>query len=202
MARSDTVVASAATRYSRAAHGGRGMSRDVASKQVTELCHQAEAMIAALGLARAFILPQLHARVQERRGRPLHLIPRDVPALAPHGLWVAGEHGDYVFYDRAAGPVRQHQIIGHELGHMLFDDQATPAGLTELAAMLTPDVDLTVATNLQQRTHYHALPERRAEMFGTVVLHRLESWAPLPAGVDPALLARLVATLGGGDGPR
>jgi hypothetical protein len=177
------------------------MSRDIASRQVTELCRQAQTMLATLGLARAFTLPQLRDRVSQRRGRPLHLIPRDLPALAPHGLWVAGEQDDYVFYDRAAGPVRQHQIIGHELGHMLFDDQATPAEVAELAIMLTPEVDPAVATNLQQRTHYHDLPERRAEVFGTVVLDRMESWAPLPAAVDPALLARLVATLGEGDRP-
>jgi hypothetical protein len=67
--------------------------------------------------------------------------------------------------------------------------------------MLAPDVDPAVATNLQRRTHYRDLSERRAEVFGTVVLHRMESWEPLPATVDPALLARLVATLGGGDRP-
>ncbi len=87
------------------------MPRDVASWRVAELCRQAGSMLAALGLGRGFTLAQLRDRVEQRRGRPLHLIPRDVPALAPHGLWVAGGHGDYVFYDRAAGPVRQHQII-------------------------------------------------------------------------------------------
>jgi len=177
------------------------MSGDVGGKQVSELYRQARTTLTALGLPRAFTLPALRERVERYRGRPLHLIPREVPALAPHGLWVAGEHGDYIFFDRAAGSVRQHQIIGHELGHMLFDDQATPAELAELAAMLTPDVDLALATNLQRRTHYHDLPEQRAEVFGTVVLHGIESWETLPATVDPALLARLVATLGAGDHP-
>jgi hypothetical protein len=177
------------------------MSRDVASNQVGELYRQAQNTLAALGLPPAFTLPQLRERVERHRGRALHLIPREVPALAPHGLWIAGEHGDYVFFDRAAGPVRQHQIIGHELGHMLFDDQATPAELAELSAMLAPEVDPALTTNLQRRTHYHDLPERRAEVFGTVVLHRTESWEPLPSTVDSALLARLVATLGGGDDP-
>jgi hypothetical protein len=177
------------------------MSRDIARSQVTELCRQAGAVLVGLGLARGFSLAQLRDRVAQRRGRALHLIPRDLPVLAPHGLWVAGEHGDYVFYDRAAGPVRQHQIIGHELGHMLFDDQATPAELDELAAMLTPDVNPVLVTNLQRRSHYHAFTERRAEVFGTVVLDRMESWSPLPVAVDAALLARLVATLGEGECP-
>jgi len=177
------------------------MSGDGAGRRVAELCRQAGRMLAVLGLGRGFTMAQLHDRVQRRRGRPLYLIPREVAALDPHGLWVAGGHGDYVFYDRAAGVVRQHQIIGHELGHMLFDDQATPAELAELVAMLAPDVDCELVTNLRQRSRYHDLAERRAEVFGTVALDRMQSWSPLPATVDPALLARLVATLGEGERP-
>jgi hypothetical protein len=173
----------------------------VAGRQVNELCRQAETMLAVLGLPGPFTLARLHDRVVQRRGRPLHLIPHEVPELGPHGLWVAGEHGDYVFYDRAAGPVRQYQIIGHELGHMLFDDRATPAGLVELAAMLAPDVDPSLITNLQQRTRYDTIVERRAEVFGTVVLHRMQFCPPLPVTVDTMLLARLSATLGTGEPP-
>jgi hypothetical protein len=171
-----------------------------ARRAVAGLCQQSAAMLEALGLPAMFTLTRLRERVEQRRGRPVHLIARHLPALVPHGLWVAGEHADYVFYALAAGPLRQHQIIGHELGHLLFDDGCAHAGPAEVAAMLAPDVRLGLAGSLRLRTTYQIPAERRAETFGTVALARMAPWDPLPAPdpVDRAMLARLVATFEGG----
>jgi hypothetical protein len=176
------------------------MFGDADRRRIAEILRQSTAMLTSLGLGARFTLADLHQRVEQHRARPVHLLPRQLPTLAPHGLWVAGEHGDYVFYDCTAGPVRQYQIIGHEFGHMLFDDAATAAELTELLAMLAPDVDPALATNLRQRTSYEDLIERRAEVFGTVSLQRMDSWShsPNPVAADPVVLARLIATLEGG----
>jgi hypothetical protein len=154
--------------------GGRSGSAD------TDLYRASTAMLGELGLPPTFTLDDLHRRVEERRGRPVQLIARDLPALAPHGLWVSGEHADYVFYDGSAAPVRQHQIIGHELGHVLFDDALPGGGLDELAGALLPDVD-TSRLSSRSRTSYELPAERRAEVFGTVVVQRLHSWQPLRA---------------------
>jgi hypothetical protein len=177
------------------------MSRRGERRQVARLCRGAEALLTSLHLARTFTLPQLHEKVEHHRGRPVHLIPRRLPVLAPHGLWVAGDHADYVFYDRATGAVRQHQIIGHEFGHLLYDD-GIGAGVDEVAAMLLPDVSPAVVTTLRQRSGYGSSAERRAEVFGTVALSRMAGWAALATddAIDPAVLARLVATLEGGEG--
>src|SRR5207248_8552457 len=103
-----------------------------------DLYRQAGNRLAALGLPTVFTLAQLHAAVERHRGRSVRLIPKDLPVLAPHGLWIAAEHADYVFFDRSAGQIRQHQIVGHEFGHMLFDDDTVPAHPPELAAMIGP----------------------------------------------------------------
>jgi hypothetical protein len=124
------------------------MSRRSERRQVAKLCRQAEALPTSLHVASTFTLPQLPERVERHRARPVHLIPHRLPALAPHGLWVAGDHADYVFYDCAAGAVRRHQIIGHEFGHLLYDD-GIAAGVDEVTAMLLPDVSPTIRSRWQ-----------------------------------------------------
>lgn len=166
---------------------------------LSRLREQAERLLAALDLPATFTFAELHDRIERHRGCPVHLIPRHLPALAPHGLWVAGEFADYVFYDADAGKVRQSLIIGHEYGHMLFDDVSVPGDLEQLAAMLMPSVDPSVPQVLLARSAYDEPVERRAEIFGTVAVQRAEFWSELPATppVDAEVSARLIATLEG-----
>ncbi|MFI9560321.1 hypothetical protein [Nonomuraea endophytica] len=138
-------------------------------------------------------------RIEERRDRSIHLIARELPVRAPHGLWVAGEHADYVFFDSSIGPVRQYQIIAHELGHMLFDDDTAAADTRELLAMLSPEMDHSTVRKIQQRTTYAELAELRAELFGTVAVQRTQTWSSLSQSrpAAPEQLARLIETLEG-----
>jgi hypothetical protein len=142
-------------------------------------------------------MDQLRAAVESRRGRKIHLLPQEMPNRGPCGLWIASGIADHVFYDSATSPLHQQALIGHEFGHMLFDDDATSADLQELAAMLMPDLDLRLVTQLLARTTYEKHREWRAEVFASVVVQRLGSWSdvPLPCAADPLVLARLVAAL-------
>jgi len=119
---------------------------------VLTLVRQAGTVLDDLGLPGPFTLADLHARVEARRGRPIEIVPHPMPAEGPHGLWVAGEHADYVFVDDSAPPLRRAQILGHEYGHILFD--APSAGGCA-------------------RSGYEELIEQRCEWFGTVVLQRV-----------------------------
>ena len=176
------------------------MSRAAHERDMAELVRGAESLLTQLGLGPTFTLTDLHRRVERHRGRPVHVIARPLPAPAPHGLWIASEQADYIFYDGGAGPVRQHQIIGHELGHVLVDDGAAPARLDELTAMLLPEVDPAVPARLRLRSAYDDVTERRAEVFGSVVVLRVDSWSAPPGvgPVDNAVLARLAASLEAG----
>ena len=164
---------------------------------VAALCRESAAVLSSLDLGGVFTLADLHAAVEDRRARTVHLLPRPMPARGPCGLWIAGFHADYVFYDAATSPVHQLALIGHEFGHMLFDDVASSALARELAAMLMPDLDLRLVSRLLARSTYEQHQERRAEVFASVVVQRLGGWSdpPVPPSADPVVLARLAAAL-------
>ncbi|HTJ32562.1 MAG TPA: ImmA/IrrE family metallo-endopeptidase [Dactylosporangium sp.] len=136
------------------------MSRYSDDALVLTLVREAGAVLDDLGLPGSFTLADLHARVEARRGRPIDVRPHRMPAEGPHGLWVMGENADYVFVDETAPPLRRTQIIGHEFGHMLFDDRG---------AALPGDPAVHGCT----RSGYDELIEQRCEWFGTVVLQRV-----------------------------
>ena len=152
------------------------------------LVEQARRALDRLGLPGRFTADRLHEKMQAHRGRPVHLVARPLPAEGPHGLWVAGRDADYVFYPTGASPVRRHVIVGHEYGHMLFDDPGPPAAAP---------ADLAGAAR-QARSSYEEMPERRAEIFGTLVAQRITdwSWPPSPGtDNDEAALRRLTGLL-------
>lgn len=145
---------------------------------IAALCAQAELTLAALGLSGPFSPAVLHERVQRHRGRPVQLIARELTPPAPHGLLIVTAQADYVFYDDTADPVRRHQIIGHEFGHLLFDDQS--------------------GAGPWQRSSYEVAAERRAEVFGTVALQHVAQWsAPLVNQVEQFTMERIAAVLTG-----
>ncbi|GAA1801887.1 hypothetical protein GCM10009682_24710 [Luedemannella flava] len=147
-----------------------------------------------LGLPDRFTADQLHERIQAYRGREVHLMARPLPPEGPHGLWVAGRHADYIFYPATASVVRRHVIVGHEYGHMLFDD-ASPAARGDPARM--DPAALSAAARLAGNS-YDQLPERRAEIFGTLVAQRITdlSWSVRPAADgDVAAVQRLTGLL-------
>jgi hypothetical protein len=136
---------------------------------VMALVRQAAAVLDELGLPRSFTVDELHRRVEQRRGRRIHLIAHPMPPNGPHGMWVAGETDDYIFFDGAAPTLRKLQIIGHEFGHIIFDD--TPAPVEGVQTRT-----LSACT----RTLYDDMVEQRCEWFGTVVVQRT---IPDPAGL-------------------
>jgi hypothetical protein len=167
------------------------MSRYSDDTLVLTLVRQARTLLDRLGLPESFALAELHRRVELHRGRRIHLIPYALPPHGPHGMWVTGANADYVFFDEAAPSLRRLQIIGHEFGHILFDDEGGPVHPEQLAALLPPD-DLpegTVNANTRTltactRTAYDDLIEQRCEWFGTVVVQRIDRSAPLGIARD------------------
>jgi hypothetical protein len=55
---------------------------------------------------------------------------------------------------------------------------------------------------LWARSMFDEPTERRAEMFGTILVQRAEAWSDIPVSApgDPAVSARLIATLEGRTG--
>ncbi|MFG2039949.1 ImmA/IrrE family metallo-endopeptidase [Dactylosporangium sp. NPDC048998] len=136
------------------------MSRYSDDALVLTLVREAGAVLDGLGLAGTFTLAELHTGIERRRGRPIEIRHHPMPPEGPHGLWVMGETADYVFVDESAPPLRRTQIIGHEFGHMLFDDRGDP-------------LPGEPALHACARSGYDEMIEQRCEWFGTVVLQRL-----------------------------
>lgn len=161
-----------------------------------ELVKQARSGLYTLGLRGRFTADRLHEALQAHRGRPVRVLAQPLPAGGPHGLWVAGRDADYVFFPASASPVRRHVIVGHEYGHMLFDDVADPALTPDDPARMDPAA-LAAAAH-RARSSYEELPERRAEIFGTLVAQRITDWSWPPARAadgDDAALQRLTGLL-------
>ncbi|MFF5233272.1 hypothetical protein [Dactylosporangium sp. NPDC000521] len=168
------------------------MSRFSDDALVRALVRQAEALLDEF-LPQQFTLEQLHACVEERRGRRIEVRSWPMPAGGPHGLWVVGDMTDYVYVDGNAPALRYRQILGHEYGHVLFDDQGGPlpdfapqlagdrgAGQRDRVAHVAgarttplPTGPWPADTRGCTRTGYDEIVEQRCEWFGTVVLQRL-----------------------------
>jgi len=162
------------------------MSRYSDDTLVLTLVRQSHAVLDELGLPRTFTIAEVHRSVERRRGRRIHLIAHPLPPDGPHGLWVMGETDDYVFYEQAAPPLRKLQIIGHEFGHIVFDDEGTPVGPQALAALsgLAPAADSALSgrgrtLSACTRTVYDDMVEQRCEWFGSVMVQRIDHSAPL-----------------------
>jgi hypothetical protein len=147
------------------------MARHSDDTLVLTLVRQAEALLDDLGLSGPFTIAQLCRSVELRRGRGIRLQPHPMPADGPHGMWVKGESDDYVFFDQTAPPLRRLQIIGHELGHILFDDEGRPVPSPVPAAGIL---------NACTRTAYEDVVEQRCEWFGTLVVQRIDPRASVP----------------------
>jgi hypothetical protein len=148
-----------------------------------------------LGLPPRFTLVELHASVEQRRGRPVHLLARDLPPSAPHGVWVATDDADYLVYDGSAPEERRHQLIAHELGHVLFDHGTTPSRAERVAAQLLPRNVPPGLRQVRGRICYDERAEQRAEVFGTVVVERLHSWRRPTPTAEPDIFTRMADAL-------
>lgn len=138
--------------------------------------------------------------VAERRGRPLHLLPKTTTA-GPCGVWLAMPAADYVFFEEFTSALHRDHIILHELGHLLCDHGASEVMDDDVLGELLPSLDLTVVRRLMGRTTYTAVEEQEAELIATLVLQRAgrrATTAERGTSRDVSLvLGRLQATLGG-----
>ena len=128
--------------------------------------------IRRLGLPRQFTLSDLHNAVQRLVDRRIHIIGRCLPANGPSGFWISTTATDYIIYDENAPPTLRSVIIGHELGHELFDDGAVLSA-TDLADLLAPIASVAGAGSIAWRSQYTDDIERRAEMFASIAVERM-----------------------------
>lgn len=95
--------------------------------------------------------------IADMRGRPITLIATETVFLADSlcGVWLEREHDDVILHERGASDFRVHQVVCHQIGHMVLGHHGGAC----------PQVcDVLVESALR-----HALPDLVPELVKTVL---------------------------------
>jgi hypothetical protein len=147
-------------------------------------------------------LPVFCEAVARHRGRPIELVPHDMPNEGPDGIFQGLGSVDVVIYDQNTTVLHQEQIVLHELGHLLLGHKggsvvgALPPALT---ALLDTDAGGDRPPRLHRDT-YSDRQELEAE-YAASMLSRYIGRRPLAPprvlqGAEADTVDRLAAVLG------
>lgn len=139
------------------------------------------------------LVDDLVVEFSRSRGRPIELLPFDLGADSPSGLWIATEQADYIVFPADASSSERTAIICHEIAHMVLDHQpeAEVDRLEQLMALVAPNVDPAVARRFLTRHGYADGVEAEAEQFATVLVTQLSRNAQTDALRRDAVSDRL-----------
>jgi hypothetical protein len=181
--------------------GRKGRSADQDRRSRLKRLRKAGAQrIADLDLPRVADVAELCRHLSEVRGRPITLVPMQMPASHPCGMWVAARDEDLIFYDANTTSAHQEHIILHELGHIICCHRGA-GWLDEASArLLFPDLDPDLVRDMLLRATYDDVQEQEAEIIAYLLSQRVGSTkgrhgtAPAEPGKN-ATLSRIERTL-------
>ncbi|MFI0722101.1 regulator component [Streptomyces sp. NPDC021224] len=144
-----------------------------------------ERHINRLGLPYRFTTRELCDAIAMQRGKPITVRPLDTRGKAnvPCGVRVETPTGDLVFYEKSASVHHQRHILTHELMHVYMDHPGSLEVDTATARLI--GVNPILVLRMSGRTSYSSEEEREAEMFASLVRHRMYREREAPAR-DPA----------------
>ena len=166
-----------------------------------QLRARCEARLADLYIPRPFDLATFCQHLGSRRSRPILLLPMELAADSPSGLWIRGDRNDYIVYEQATTPLHQTHIALHEIGHLLCGHTSVVPPPGEHLDRLFATVDPRLVRRALSRTSYSTEDEGEAEMLASLILQRIhfQAGSPAPAPpVEPAtaqILRRLESSL-------
>jgi hypothetical protein len=186
----------------RGARKGRSADQDRRSR-LKKLRTAGARKIAELDLPKVADVAELCRHLGEVRDRPITLVPMQMPASHPCGMWVAARDEDLIFYDANTTSAHQEHIILHELGHIICCHRGT-GWLDEASArLLFPHLDPDLVRDMLLRATYDDVQEQEAEIIAYLLSRQMgktdeEHGAP-PAGEDEesgenAMLSRIERT--------
>ncbi|WP_157543772.1 MULTISPECIES: ImmA/IrrE family metallo-endopeptidase [unclassified Kitasatospora] len=125
---------------------------------------------------------ELIQAVSDEVGRRIVCEPQDMKGSFACGLRQQYDDCEMIFYEQSASPLLRRQIIGHELGHILWDHQGSVSRAdfrsdSELAA----EIDWSSCLGISARTSYATAEEQEAETLGTIILSRMYRAALTPS---------------------
>ena len=129
--------------------------------------------IAELELPKVPDVAELCHYLGEVRNRPITLIPMQMPASHPCGIWVAARDEDLIFYDANTTSAHQEHIILHELGHIICCHRGA-GWLDEASArLLFPNLDPDLVRDMLLRASYDDVQEQEAEIIAYLLSQRI-----------------------------
>ncbi|RSO03133.1 toxin [Streptomyces sp. WAC 06783] len=185
----------------REARKGRAAGQDRRS-QLKRLRKIGAQRIAELDLPKVSDVAELCRHLSEIRDRPITLVPMQMPASHPCGMWVAARDEDLIFYDANTTSAHQEHIVLHELGHIICCHRGA-GWLDEASArLLFPDLDPDLVRDMLLRATYDDVQEQEAEIIAYLLAQQIggaegRHGAPAAAadtGKD-AMLSRIERTL-------
>jgi hypothetical protein len=163
------------------------------------------AELAQLDLKAGAEIQDVIDQVGRQRGRPVRLVPFDLPVAAPEGFLIATGDEDFIVFERRAVPLYQRQIVLHEVAHLLFAHETETVLAEDAIAMMMPSLDPGLVKRVLGREHTNSVAEQEAELLASMMGQRISPWSPdrswdvVPE--DRELVERLVRALGRADHP-
>lgn len=155
---------------------GRSADHDRRS-QLKRLRKAGAQRIAELDLPEVADVAELCRYLGEIRDRPITLVPLQMPASHPCGMWVAARDEDLIFYDANTTSAHQEHIILHELGHIICCHRGA-GWLDEASArLLFPNLDPDLVRDMLLRATYDDVQEQEAEVIAYLLSQRVGSTA-------------------------
>ncbi|MFE3329750.1 toxin [Streptomyces sp. NPDC059176] len=144
---------------------GKGRSVDQGRRSHLKRLRKSSARrIADLDLPEVSDVAELCRYLGEVRERPITLVPMQMPASHPCGMWVAARDEDLIFYDANTTSAHQEHIILHELGHIICCHRGA-GWLDEASArLLFPNLDPQLVRDMLLRATYDDVQEQEAEI--------------------------------------
>ncbi|MFE9447020.1 toxin [Streptomyces sp. NPDC006739] len=131
--------------------------------------------LAELDLPEVADVAELCRYLGEVRDRPITLVPMQMPATHPCGMWVAARDEDLIFYDANTTGAHQEHIILHELGHIICCHRGA-GWLDEASArLLFPNLDPDLVRDMLLRATYDDVQEQEAEIIAYLLSQRVGS---------------------------
>jgi hypothetical protein len=156
-------------RGSRKAHPGDQERRS----QLKRLRKAGERRISELDLPKVADVAELCHHLGQVRDRPIALVPMQMPASHPCGMWVAAHDEDLIFYDANTTSAHQEHIILHELGHIICCHRGAGWLDEESARILFPNLDPDVVRDMLLRATYDDVQEQEAEIIAYLLSQRV-----------------------------
>lgn len=147
---------------------------------------------------------ELIARLAERRGRPIDLIPVAARPDMPCGLLMVTLHADCILYATDTTALHQQHILLHEAAHLVCGHDRSPAAAAAGTQALLPHLPPSLVQRVLGRTVYSEPQEGEAELLASLIRSRAARDDVAPSLTD-GVQRRLGSMFGrpaGRSGPR